>query len=82
MTTSLGNCSYRRHRRTKRVAKADQVLGDQMQFKQRNHPFGVANLELVQPSPLFDPAKHLLDASAGFDQSGVALMPVSAAIDG
>ena len=53
-----------------------------MQFKQRNHPFGVANLELAQPAPLFDPAKHLLDASAGFDQSGVALMPVSATIDG
>jgi hypothetical protein len=38
-------------------------------------------LELAQAAKLFDPAKDLLDAAAGMDGFGVALMPGGAAID-
>ena len=38
-------------------------------------------LELAQAAELFDPAKDLLDAPAGIDRFGVALMPGGAAID-
>ena len=40
--------------------------------KYSTHLFGVAPLELAQTAPLFDPAKHLLDAAAGVDRVGVA----------
>jgi hypothetical protein len=43
---------------------------------------GAAQLELMQTAPLLDPTKHLLDAAAGVDRLGVALVAVSAAIDG
>jgi hypothetical protein len=34
---------------------------------------GAAHFELTQAAPLFDPAKHLLDAAAGVDRLGIAL---------
>ena len=53
-----------------------------MQAKHRTHLVGATHFELTQPAPLFDPAKHLLDATAGVDRLGVALVPGGAAIDG
>ena len=53
-----------------------------MQTKHRSDLFGAAQLELAQTAPLFDPAKHLLDAAAGIDRLGVALVAGGAAIDG
>ena len=44
-----------------------------MQPKQSAHLANAAQLELAQTDPLFDPAKHLLDASAGVDRLGLAL---------
>jgi len=45
-----------------------------MQAEHRAHLFAAAQLELAQAAPLFDPAKHLLDAAAGIDRIGVALV--------
>ena len=53
-----------------------------MQPKHRTHLACAAQLELAQAAPLFDPAKHLLDAAAGVDRLGVALVADTAAIDG
>ena len=53
-----------------------------MQARQRSHLACAARLELAQVAPLFDPAKHLLDATADMDRLGVALVAVAAAIDG
>ena len=53
-----------------------------MQAEHRNDFLGTVQLELAQAAPLFDPAKHLLDAAAGMDRLGVALVPRGAAIDG
>ena len=53
-----------------------------MQPKHRTHLACAAQLELAQAAPLFDPAKHLLDAAAGVDRFGVALVARGAAIDG
>jgi|694.fasta_scaffold45762_3 hypothetical protein len=64
------------------VAQSDQVVGDHMQAEYRTVFLGAARLELAQPAPLFDPAKHLLDAAAGSDRFGVALLAVGAAING
>ena len=75
-------CSCRRHRRFEQVAQPDQVVGDHVQPKHRTHLVCAAQLELAQPAPLFDPAKHLLDAAAGIDRLGVARMAGGAAIDG
>lgn len=52
-----------------------------MQAKHRTHLAYAAQLELTQTAPLFDPAKHLLDAATGVDRLGVALVAGSAAID-
>jgi hypothetical protein len=74
--------SCRRHRRSEKVAQPDQVVGDHVQAKHCTHLFGAAQLELTQPTPLFDPAEHLLDAAAGVDRLGVALVAGGAAING
>ncbi len=61
-------CSCRLQRRgTEQVAQADQVVGDHVQTKHCAHLFGAAQFELAQTTPLFDLAKHLLDAAAGID---------------
>ena len=52
-----------------------------MQAKHRTDFFGAAQFELPQSAPLFDPAKHLLDAAAGVDRLGVPLVAGSAPID-
>ena len=52
-----------------------------MQAKHRAHLACAAQLELAQPTPLFDPTKHLLDAAAGLDRFGVALVAGGAPID-
>ncbi len=75
-------CSCRRHRWFEQIAQPDQVVGDHMQAKHCTHLFGAAQPELTQPAPLFDPAKHLLDAAAGDDRLAVALMAGGAAING
>lgn len=74
--------SCRRHYRIEQVAQADQVVGDHVQAKHRTHLACAAQLELAQAAPLFDPAKHFLDAAAGIDRLGVALVAGCAAIDG
>ena len=53
-----------------------------MQAKHCVHLLGAAQLELAQTALLFDPAKHLLDAAAGVDRLGVALVACGTAIDG
>ena len=53
-----------------------------MQSKHYAHLLGAAQLELAQTAPLFDLAKHLLDAAAGMDRLGVALVTGGATIDG
>ena len=53
-----------------------------MRAKHCTHLFGAAQLELTKPAPLLDPAKHLLDAAAGVDRLGVALMAGGPAING
>lgn len=53
-----------------------------MQSKDSAHLACAAQLELAQPAPLLDPTKHLLDAAAGIDRLGVALVAGGAAIDG
>ena len=75
------SCSLH-HCRFEQVAQPDQVVGDHVQAKHRTHLVGAAQLELAQTAPLLDPAKHLLDAAAGIDRLGVALVAGGAAIDG
>ena len=78
------------HRWPEQTAQLDQVVGDPMQAKHGADLFGAAQLELAQSAPLLllrrrlrlDPAQHLLDATAGVDRLGVALMAGGAAIDG
>lgn len=41
-----------------------------MQAEHRTHLFSAAQLELTQTAPLFDPAKHILDAAAGIYRFG------------
>ncbi len=53
-----------------------------MQAERRRDLFGAAQLELTQPAPLLDPAKHLLNPAAGVDRLGVALVAGGAAING
>jgi hypothetical protein len=53
-----------------------------VQPKHRGDLFGAADFELTQTAPLFDPAEHLIDAAAGVDRLGVALVAGGAAIDG
>ena len=61
-----------------------------MQAKHRTDVLSAAHFELAQAAPLLllrrrlrlDPAKHLLDAAAGVDRLGVALVASGAAIDG
>jgi hypothetical protein len=53
-----------------------------MQAKHRADLFGAATLEQAQASPLFHPAKHLLDPSAGVNRHGVAIMADGGAISG
>ena len=53
-----------------------------MQTEHRTHLIGAEKLELPQTTPLLDPAKHLLDAPAGVDRLGVALVAGGAPIDG
>jgi len=75
--------SCRLHRRgTEQIAQADQVVGDHVQAEHRSDLFGAAQLELTQPAPLLDPAKHLLNPAAGVDRLGVALVAGGAAING
>jgi hypothetical protein len=45
-----------------------------MQAKHRTHLLGTAHVELSQTTLLLDPAKHLLNASAGIDRLGVDLV--------
>jgi len=49
---------------------------------QSTHLACAAQFELAQAAPLFDPAEHLLDAPAGVDRLGVAVVAGGAAIDG
>jgi hypothetical protein len=75
--------SCRLYRRgTDQIAQADQVVGDHVQAKHRSDLFGAAQLELGQPAPLFDPAKHLLNPAAGVDLLSIALVACGAAING
>ena len=74
--------SCRRHYWFEQIAQADQVVGDYVSAKHRTHLAYAAQLELAQTAPLFDPAQHLLDAAAGMDRLGVALVVGGAAIDG
>ena len=53
-----------------------------MQTEHCAHLACATQLELAQPAPLFDPANHLLDAAAGVDRLGVALVAGCTAIDG
>ena len=74
--------SRRLHSRgTEQVAQADQVVGDHVQAEHSSDLWGAAQLELPQPAPLFDPAKHLFNPAAGVDRLAVALMPCGSAID-
>ena len=69
-------------RGAEQIAEADQVVGDHVQTKHRSDLFGAAQFELAQTAPLvlqrrrlcLDPGKHLLDAPAGIDRHGVALV--------
>ena len=53
-----------------------------MQPKHRSHLVCAAQFELAETAPLFDPAKHPLDAAPGIDRLGVARVGVGAPIDG
>ncbi len=64
------------------VAQADQVVGDHVQAKHSTDFLGASQLELAQTAPLFYPAKHFLDAAAGVDRFGVALVARGTAING
>ena len=83
-------CSRCLHRRgTEQVAQADQVVGDHVQVKHTAHLFDASQFELAQTTPLIllrrrlrlDSGKHLLDAPAGLDRLGVALVAGGAAIN-
>jgi len=45
-----------------------------MQAKHRTHLLGIAHFELSQTTLLRDPVKHLVNASAGIDRLGEALV--------
>jgi len=53
-----------------------------VQAKHRTHLFGAAQFEVAQPTPLFDPAKHLLNAAAGVHRLGLTLVTGGSDIDG
>jgi hypothetical protein len=52
-----------------------------VQAKHCTHLACAAQLELALTAPLFDSAKHLLDATASVDRLGVALVAGGAAVD-
>ena len=68
----------------------DQVLGDHVQTEHCSDLFGAAQFELTQSTPLLllrrrlrlDPGKHLLDAPAGIDRLGIALVAGGAPVKG
>jgi hypothetical protein len=69
--------SRRAHGWPEQVAHAEQVVGNHVQASHGNDVALAAQVERPKTTERLDPAKHLLDAPAGFGRWAVALVPGS-----